>query len=75
MFRTESSTTPVRYYYTKKTASLTRRPRGRVESARLDMPVTYTYSKEGDRMVVTSNASETAIDLRDERNYTTTTKP
>ena len=54
MFRTESSTTPVRYYYTKKTVLVD--PEGRtVEWSALkpDMPVTYTYTKEGDRMVVT----------------------
>src|SRR5436190_23723612 len=54
MFRTESSTTPVKYYYTKNTALVD--PEGRtVEWTALkpDMPVTYTYTKEGDSMVVT----------------------
>src|SRR5712691_5542873 len=53
-FRTESSTTPVKYYYTKKTVLVD--PEGRtVEWTALkpDMPATYTYVKEGDRMVVT----------------------
>ena len=53
-FRTESSTTPVKYYYTKKTVLVD--PEGRtVEWSALkpDMPVTYSYTKEGDRMVVT----------------------
>src|SRR5712672_3511943 len=49
MFRTESSTTPVKYYYTKKTVLVD--PEGRaVEWTALkpDMPVTYTYTKDGD---------------------------
>src|SRR4030088_116982 len=43
-FRTETSTTPVKYYYTKKTVLVD--PEGRtVEWTALkpDMPVTYTY--------------------------------
>ncbi len=53
-FRTETSTAPVKYYYTKKTMLVD--PNGRtVEWTALkpDMPATYTYVKEGDRMVVT----------------------
>src|SRR5438105_39303 len=53
-FRTESSATPVKYYYTKETVLVD--PEGRtVEWTALkpDMPVTYSYTKEGDRMVVT----------------------
>src|SRR3989454_6229247 len=49
MFRTESSTTPVKYYYTKKTVLID--PEGRTvewTALRPDMPVTYTYTKEGD---------------------------
>ena len=69
-FRTESSTTPVKYYYTKKTVLVD--PEGRtVEWTALkpDMPVTYTYTKDGDRMVVTKgDAREAAVVLREERN-------
>src|ERR1700751_477714 len=53
MFRTESSTTPVKYYYTNRTVLVD--PEGRTvewKALRPDMPVTYTYTKEGDRMVV-----------------------
>src|SRR6266446_1653122 len=54
MFRTETSTAPVRYYYTKQTTLLD--PEGHAvewSMLRPDMPVTYTYVKDGDRMVVT----------------------
>src|SRR3984893_2164083 len=53
-FRTETSTTPVKYYYTKSTTIVD--PEGKtVEWSMIkpDMPVKYTYVKEGDRMVVT----------------------
>ncbi len=70
-FRTESSTTPVKYYYTKKTVLVD--PEGRtVEWTALkpDMPVTYSYTQrrrphgrdQGD-------ASEAAVVLREDRNY------
>src|SRR6266446_5759393 len=53
-FRTETSTAPVKYYYTKQTTLLD--PEGHAvewSMLRPDMPVTYTYVKDGDRMVVT----------------------
>ena len=52
-FRTETSSSPVKYYYTKNTTIVD--PEGKtVEWSMLkpDMPVNYTYVKEGDRMVV-----------------------
>ena len=71
MFRTESSTTPVKYYYTKKTVLVD--PEGRAvewTALRPDMPVTYTYTqRRRPHGRDQSNASETAVDLRDERNY------
>ena len=78
MFRTESSTTPVKYYYTKNTVLVD--PEGRtVEWTALkpDMPVTYTYTKQGDRMVVTkvTLAKPLSYYEKKETTTTTTTKP
>src|ERR1700687_4915283 len=53
-FRSETSTAPVKYYYTKSTTVVD--PEGKTvewSALRPDMPVTYTYVKDGDRMVVT----------------------
>jgi len=79
MFRTESSTTPVKYYYTKKTVLVD--PEGRtVEWTALkpDMPVTYTYTKDGDRMVVTKVTLAKPLsyyEKKETETTTTTTKP
>jgi hypothetical protein len=77
MFRTESSTTPVRYYYTKKTVLVD--PEGRtVEWTALkpDMPVTYTYTKEGDRMIVSKvTLTKPLSSYETKETTTTTTKP
>ena len=73
-FRTESSTTPVKYYYTKKTVLVD--PEGRtVEWTALkpDMPVTYTYTKEGDRMVVTKVTLAKPLSYYEKKESTTTT--
>ena len=73
-FRTESSTTPVRYYYTKKTVLVD--PEGRtVEWSALkpDMPVTYTYTKDGDRMVVTKVTLAKPLSYYETKETTTTT--
>jgi len=77
-FRTESSTTPVKYYYTKKTVLVD--PEGRTvewRALRPDMPVTYTYMKEGDRMVVTKVTLAKPLSYYEtkETTTTTTTKP
>jgi hypothetical protein len=74
MFRTESSTTPVKYYYTNKTVLVD--PEGRtVEWTALkpDMPVTYTYTKEGDRMVVTKVTLAKPLSYYETKETTTTT--
>jgi hypothetical protein len=77
MFRSESSTTPVRYYYTKKTVLVD--PEGRtVEWTALkpDMPVTYTYTKEGDRMIVSKITLTKPLSSYETKETTTiTTKP
>ena len=77
MFRTESSTTPVRYYHTKKTVLVD--PEGRIvewSALKPDMPVTYTYTKEGDRMVVTKvTLAKPLASYETKETTTTTTKP
>jgi hypothetical protein len=67
----------VRYYYTKKTVLVD--PNGRtVEWTALkpDMPATYTYVKEGDRMVVTKvTLAKPVVVEKETSTTTTTTKP
>lgn len=51
--RTDSSTSPVKYYYSKNTSIVD--PTGATvewSMLRPDMPVHYTYVKDGDRMVI-----------------------
>jgi hypothetical protein len=77
-FRSETSAAPMKYYYTKKTVLVD--PNGRaVEWTALkpDMPVTYTYVKEGDRMVVTkvTLAQPVVVEKRETTTTTTRTKP
>ena len=74
-FRSETSAEPVKYYYTKKTVLVD--PSGRtVEWSALkpDMPVTYTYVKEGDRMVVNKITLAKPIVTEKETTTTTTTQ-
>ena len=73
-FRTETSTTPVKYYYTKKTVLVD--PDGKtVEWSALkpDMPVSYTYVKEGDRMVVSQVKLAKPVSYYEKKETTTTT--
>ena len=73
-FRTETSAEPVRYYYTKKTVLVD--PEGRtVEWSALkpNMPVRYTYVKEGDRMVVSKITLTKPVTTIEEKTTTTTT--
>jgi hypothetical protein len=76
-FRTESSAEPVRYYFTKETTVVD--PEGQtveLSMLRPDMPVHYTYVKEGDRMVVTKVTLEKPITYyKKETTTTTTTNP
>ena len=75
-FRSETSAAPTKYYYTKKTVLVD--PDGRtVEWSALkpDMPVTYTYVKEGDRMVVTKVTLTKPVVTEKETTTTTTTHP
>jgi hypothetical protein len=73
-FRSETTTTPVKYYYTKKTVLVD--PDGKVvewTALRPDMPVTYTYVKEGDRMVVTKVTLAKPVEVYKKEETTTTT--
>jgi hypothetical protein len=73
-FRSETSTAPVKYYYTKSTTVVD--PEGRrVEwsAIRPDMPVTYTYVKEGDRMVVSKVILQKPLSTYEKETTTTTT--
>jgi hypothetical protein len=72
--RTETSTSPVKYYYTKSTTIVD--PEGKtVEWSMLkpDMPVKYTYVKEGDRMVVTKITLTKPVSYYEKKETTTTT--
>ena len=74
MFRTETSTAPVRYYYTKQTTLLD--PEGHAvewSMLRPDMPVTYTYVKDGDRMIVTKVTLTKPVSYYEKKETTTTT--
>jgi hypothetical protein len=76
-FRTETSSAPVKYYYTKSTTIVD--PEGKtVEWSMLkpDMPVKYTYIKEGDRMVVSKiTLTKPMSSYEKTTTTTTTTKP
>ena len=74
MFKSETSTAPTRYYYTKSTTIVD--PEGKtVEWSMLkpDMPVRYTYVKEGDRMVISKITLTKPVSYYEEKTTTTTT--
>jgi hypothetical protein len=77
IFRTETSAEPVKYYFSKQTTVVD--PEGNtVEMSLLrpDMPVRYTYIKEGDRMIITKVTLEKPISYyKKETTTTTTTSP
>ena len=73
-FRTDTSAEPVRYYYTKQTTVVD--PNGQaIEWSMLkpDMPVHYTFIKEGDRMVLTKVTLEKPVSYYEKKETTTTT--
>ena len=73
-FRTETSAAPVKYYYTKSTTIVD--PEGKtVEWSALkpDMPVRYTYVKEGDRMVISKITLTKPVSYYEKETTTTTT--
>ncbi len=72
--RTEASTEPVKYYYTKSTTILD--PEGKTvewSMLRPDMPVRYTYVKEGDRMVISKITLTKPVSSYEKKETTTTT--
>jgi hypothetical protein len=76
LFRSETTAEPVKYYYTKSTTIVD--PEGKtVEWSMLkpDMPVSYTYVKEGDRMVITKVTLTKPISYYKKETTTTTTTP
>ena len=73
-FRTETSSAPVKYYYTKSTTIVD--PEGKtVEWSMLkpDMPVKYTYVKDGDRRVISKITLTKPISTYEKTTTTTTT--
>lgn len=73
-FRSETSTAPVKYYYTKSTTIVD--PEGKtVEWSVLkpDMPVRYSYVKDGDRMVISKITLEKPVSYYEKTTTTTTT--
>jgi hypothetical protein len=76
-FRTETSSTPVKYYYTK-TTTIVDSDGKTVEWSMLkpDMPVKYTYVKDGDRMVISKiTLAKPMASYEKTTTTTTTTKP
>ena len=78
MFRREGSTTPVKYYLTKSSVLVD--PEGHAvewTALRPGMPVTYTYLKEADRVVVTkvTLAARLPVLKKETETTTTATKP
>ena len=73
-FRTETSTEPMKYYYTKSTAIVDSEGKT-VEWSMLkpDMPVKYTYVKEGDRMVISKITLQKPVAYYEKTTTTTTT--
>jgi len=77
-FRSTTDTAPVRYYYTKSTTILD--PEGRTvtwSAIRPDLPATFYYVKEGDRMIVRKIVltQPAATYEKKESTTTTTTQP
>lgn len=76
-FRSETSTEPMKYYISKQTTVVD--PEGKtveMSALRPDMPVRYTYVKEGDRMVITKVTLEKPLSYyKKETTTTTTTSP
>ena len=74
--RTSSSAEPITYYYTPQTVVVD--PTGaavQLSALRPDMPVTYTYTKEGGRMIVTKVTLQKPITYYEKTTTTTTTNP
>ena len=74
-FRTETSAEPVRYYYSPKETVLVDSEGATVDwkYLRADMPVRYTYVKEGDRMIVRKITLTKPLAYYEKTTTTTTT--
>jgi hypothetical protein len=75
MFRTEASAEPMRYYYSPKETTLVDSEGATVDwkYLRSDMPVKYTYVKEGDRMIVRKITLQKPVSYYEKTTTTTTT--
>ena len=72
--RTSASAQPTIYYYTPQTVVVD--PTGaavQISALRPDMPVTYTYTREGNHMVVTKVTLQKPIAYYEKTTTTTTT--
>ncbi len=73
-FRAGTTSTPVRYYYTRDTSILD--PEGHVvtwSAVRPDVPATFYYLREGDRMIVRKIVLNKPTVIQKETTTTTTT--
>lgn len=75
MFRTTTSAEPVKYYYSPKETVVVDSEGNTVDwkYVRADMPVKYTYVKEGDRMIVRKITLEKPLAYYEKTTTTTTT--
>ena len=75
MFRTEVSAEPVKYYYSPKETVVVDSEGATVDwkYIRADMPVKYTYVKEGDRMIVRKITLQKPVSYYEKTTTTTTT--
>ena len=74
-FRTTTSAEPVRYYYSPKETVLVDSEGATVDwkYLRTDMPVKYTYVKEGDRLIVRKITLVKPVSFYEKETTTTTT--
>ena len=75
-FRGEADAAPVKYYYTRATTLVD--PQGRTvewSALRPDMPVNYSYVREGDRMIITKVTLQKPVVVEKTTTTTTTTRP
>ena len=74
-FRTTTSAEPVRYYYSPKETVLVDSEGATVDwkYLRTDMPVKYTYVKEGDRLIVRKITLTKPVSYYEKETTTTTT--
>ena len=72
--RTSSSAEPITYYYTPQTVVVDPTSATvQLSALRPEMPVTYTYTKQGDRMIVTKVTLQKPITYYEKTTTTTTT--